>query len=68
MNPPGAAWFSLIRSRMTTADLALCAEQDRWARELRWTVSRTGFGARQYRDPRFDLVQELEEVGRLFRA
>ncbi|MBO4273736.1 hypothetical protein OG320_15495 [Microbispora sp. NBC_01189] len=53
---------------MTTADLALCAEQDRWARELRWTVSRTGFGARQYRDPRFDLVQELEEVGRLFRA
>ncbi|MEU6424678.1 hypothetical protein OHB01_13165 [Microbispora hainanensis] len=51
---------------MTMADLALCADQDRWARELKWTVSRTGFGARHYRDPRFDLVRELEEVGRLF--
>ncbi|MCT9932111.1 hypothetical protein N5079_18060 [Planotetraspora sp. A-T 1434] len=50
------------------ADSALCADQDRWARQLRWTVSRTGFGARHYRDPRFDLVRELEEVGRLFSA
>ncbi|WP_370018368.1 hypothetical protein [Planotetraspora sp. GP83] len=50
------------------ADSALCADQDRWARQLRWTVSRTGFGARLYRDPRFDLVRELEEVGRLFSA
>lgn len=66
MNPPGGAWLSLIKSRMTMADMALCADQDRWARELRWTVNRTGFGARVYRDPRFDLVQELEEVGRLF--
>ncbi|WP_169949847.1 hypothetical protein [Microbispora sp. H11081] len=66
MNPPGAAWLSLIRTRMMMADLALCADQDRWARDLRWTVSRTGFGARHYRDPRFDLVRELEEACRLF--
>ncbi|MBX6383505.1 MAG: hypothetical protein IRZ07_11130 [Microbispora sp.] len=66
MNPPGATWLSMIKDRMAMADRALCADQDRWARELKWTVSRTGFGARVYRDPRFDLVRELEEVGRLF--
>ncbi|ETK34457.1 hypothetical protein GCM10009530_10320 [Microbispora corallina] len=68
MHPYGTNWLSLFRTRMTMADLALCADQDRWARQLKWTVNRTGFGARQYRDPRFDLVQELEEVGRLFSA
>ncbi|WP_433499249.1 hypothetical protein ACQP1K_02505 [Sphaerimonospora sp. CA-214678] len=53
---------------MNLADRALCADQDRWARELQWTVNRTGFGARLYRDPRFDLVREVEEVGRGFSA
>jgi hypothetical protein len=53
---------------MNMADRALCADQDGWAYELRWTVNRTGFGARHYRDPRFDLVRELEEVGRAFTA
>ncbi|MFC0865226.1 hypothetical protein ACFHYQ_23305 [Sphaerimonospora cavernae] len=53
---------------MNLADRALCADQDKWAQELRWTVNRTGFGARLYRDPRFDLVREVEEVGRRFSA
>lgn len=35
-------------------DQALCADQDGWAQRLGWTVTRTGFGARRYRDPRFD--------------
>ncbi|GAA0968566.1 hypothetical protein GCM10009555_014210 [Acrocarpospora macrocephala] len=47
------------------ADRRLCADQDRWAYELEWTITRAGFGARQYRDPRFDLVQEVEEAGRM---
>lgn len=62
----GSNWFYLLKDRMNLVDRALCADQDRWARQLRWTVNRTGFGARHYRDPRFDLVRELEEVGRRF--
>lgn len=50
------------------ADQALCVDQDGWAYRLGWTVTRIGFGARHYRDPRFDLVRELEEVGRLVGA
>ncbi len=46
-------------------DRRLCAAQDRWAFELEWTITRSGFGARHYRDPRFDIVRELEEVGRM---
>ncbi|WP_067170960.1 hypothetical protein [Microtetraspora niveoalba] len=44
------------------ADRDLCVDQDWWAHRLGWTVTRTGFGARHYRDPRFDLVLELEEA------
>ncbi|MFG1705491.1 hypothetical protein ACFLIM_20070 [Nonomuraea sp. M3C6] len=29
-------------------------EPDEFAHRIGWTVSRTGFGARRYRDPRFD--------------
>ncbi|MEW9527648.1 hypothetical protein [Microbispora sp. NPDC049125] len=66
MHSHGTDWLSLFKSRIKSADSALCADQDGWARQLSWTVSRTGFGARHYRDPRFDIVRELEEVGRLF--
>jgi len=55
------AWFNRIK---TQADMALCRDQDRWAGELGWTVVWLGFGARDYRDPRFDLVREVEEAGR----
>ncbi|GII30751.1 hypothetical protein [Planotetraspora mira] len=68
MHPHGTNWLLLIKTHMNMADRALCADQDGWAYELRWTVNRTGFGARHYRDPRFDLVRELEEVGRAFTA
>lgn len=68
MHPHGSNWLLLIKTHMNLADRALCADQDRWARELQWTVNRTGFGARLYRDPRFDLVREVEEVGRSFSA
>ncbi|MFF0310873.1 hypothetical protein ACFYSC_25885 [Streptosporangium sp. NPDC004379] len=36
------------------ADRELCMDQDEWAYRLGWTVTRKGFGARSYRDPRFD--------------
>jgi hypothetical protein len=36
-------------------DARLCAGQDERARGHGWTVVRTGFGARRYRDPRFDM-------------
>ncbi|GAA4235481.1 hypothetical protein FHR32_003223 [Streptosporangium album] len=40
-----------------TADRELCMDQDEWAYRLGWTVTRTGFGARHYREPRFDLLR-----------
>ncbi len=36
------------------ADQAICARDEEIARRLGWQVTRTGFGARTYRDPRFD--------------
>ncbi len=50
------------------ADRRLCSAQDRWAYELEWTTTRRGFGSRVYRDPRFDVVREVEEAGRLVLA
>jgi len=61
MHLHGINWLTSIKF---SADLNLCATQDGWARQLGWTVTHNGFGARGYRDPRFDLVRELEEVGR----
>ncbi|WP_146103950.1 hypothetical protein [Nonomuraea solani] len=52
---------SRIRSRIsalpTRADRALCAGQDERARQYGWTVTKTGFGSRRYRDPRFDALK-----------
>ncbi|GAA2880612.1 hypothetical protein GCM10010517_43260 [Streptosporangium fragile] len=39
------------------ADRELCMDQDEWAYRLGWTVTTVGFGARRYRDPRFDLLK-----------
>jgi hypothetical protein len=64
MHLHGTNWLSRIKYPVNTADQALCTDQDGWAYDLGWTVTRTGFGARLYRDPRFDIVLELEEVGR----
>ncbi|MCK2216128.1 hypothetical protein MF672_020335 [Actinomadura sp. ATCC 31491] len=44
------AWASGLAGR---ADRAICQEQDERAAGHGWTVTRTGFGARRYRDPRF---------------
>ncbi|GGK80034.1 hypothetical protein Ppa06_50870 [Planomonospora parontospora subsp. parontospora] len=43
------------------ADDELCMDQDEWAYRLGWTVERTGFGARRYRNPLFDL-QKAERI------
>jgi hypothetical protein len=48
---------SLILDLIDVSDQKLCVDQDEWARRLGWTVTRTGFGARHYRDPRFDLLR-----------
>ncbi|MDP4500681.1 hypothetical protein OHA25_04560 [Nonomuraea sp. NBC_00507] len=32
-------------------------EPDEFAHHVGWTVTRTGFGARRYRDPRFDQLR-----------
>ncbi|TMR90559.1 hypothetical protein [Nonomuraea basaltis] len=45
------------------ADRSLCAGQDERARARGWTVTRTGFGARRYRDPRFDALKGAARVG-----
>jgi hypothetical protein len=43
-------------------DRSLCVDQDWWALLLGWEVTRTGFGARHYRDPRFDILHLIREV------
>ncbi|WP_143043921.1 hypothetical protein [Nonomuraea jiangxiensis] len=48
------AWVSSLVAR---ADHELCAEEDDRARRRGWTVTKTGFGARRYRDPRFDALK-----------
>lgn len=45
---------SRIRELMAWADREVCMEPDEFAYHVGWTVTRTGFGARRYRDPRFD--------------
>lgn len=45
-----------------TADRNLCVDQDWWAGRLGWDVRKPSFGARVYRDPRFDIVREVEDA------
>ncbi|MFI6293816.1 hypothetical protein ACIBEJ_19665 [Nonomuraea sp. NPDC050790] len=37
-------------------------EPDEFAHRRGWTVARTGFGARRYRDPRFDQLKVTAKV------
>lgn len=55
----GKSLKSRISAFLRQADRSLCADQDWWALLLGWQVTRTGFGARAYRDPRFDIVHLL---------
>ncbi|MEU4830576.1 hypothetical protein [Streptosporangium sp. NPDC023615] len=48
---------TFARDLIYVSDRELCMDQDEWAHRLGWTVTRTGFGARHYRDPRFDLLR-----------
>ncbi|MFG2072034.1 hypothetical protein [Nonomuraea maritima] len=51
---------------MAWTDREICMEPDEFAHRMGWTVKRTGFGARRYRDPRFDQLRVsyrvIEEV------
>ncbi|MEV0829481.1 hypothetical protein [Nonomuraea rubra] len=62
-----AARVSRIRSYVSEllarADRALCADRDERARQYGWTVTRTGFGSRRYRDPRFDALRAARLAG-----
>ncbi|SDL58147.1 hypothetical protein SAMN05421874_12466 [Nonomuraea maritima] len=57
---------SRIRELMAWTDREICMEPDEFAHRMGWTVKRTGFGARRYRDPRFDQLRVsyrvIEEV------
>ncbi|MFI7617772.1 hypothetical protein ACIBP6_41775 [Nonomuraea terrae] len=37
-------------------------EPDEFAHRMGWTVARTGFGSRRYRDPRFDQLRSPSRV------
>ncbi|MFC4120888.1 hypothetical protein [Nonomuraea zeae] len=50
-------FWTWVDAMVTRADEALCADQDERARRHGWTVTRTGFGSRHYRDPRFDALK-----------
>jgi len=58
MYSQGTKGLSRIKSRvqelLALADREICMEPDEFAFHRGWTVTRTGFGARRYRDPRFD--------------
>jgi len=56
---PGKGLKARIRGSLDRADRSLCIDQDWWAYRLGWQVSRTGFGARRYRDPRFDTFRRI---------
>ncbi|WP_433371238.1 hypothetical protein [Streptosporangium sp. CA-115845] len=47
---------TLILDLIYIIDRELCMDQDEWAHRLGWTVTRTGFVSRHYREPRFDLL------------
>ena len=46
-----------IRELMAWADREICMEPDEFAYRRGWTVAKAGFGARRYRDPRFDQLK-----------
>ncbi|MFC7103674.1 hypothetical protein ACFQQB_26510 [Nonomuraea rubra] len=37
-------------------------EPDEFAYRVGWTVTKTGFGSRRYRDPRFDQLRQPSKV------
>ncbi|MET9338612.1 hypothetical protein [Nonomuraea sp. NPDC003804] len=47
----------LIAGWIAWADRDICMEPDEFAHRRGWTVSRTRFGSRSYRDPRFDQLK-----------
>ncbi|MER6574667.1 hypothetical protein [Nonomuraea sp. NPDC001023] len=51
-----------IRDLIAWADREICMEPDEFAIYRGWTVTRTGFGARAYRDPRFDQLTVTSRV------
>lgn len=53
---------SRIRELIVWADREICMEPDEFAHRRGWTVERTGFGSRRYRDPRFDHARVPTEV------
>lgn len=61
MYSQGTKGLSRIKSRIqeliSWADREICMEPDEFAYRRGWTVERTGFGSRRYRDPRFDQVR-----------
>ncbi|MEU7002861.1 hypothetical protein [Nonomuraea sp. NPDC046570] len=48
---------SQIRDAVAWVDREICMEPDEFAYRRGWTVARTGFGARRYRDSWFDLTR-----------
>ncbi|MEU4229333.1 hypothetical protein AB0F17_33985 [Nonomuraea sp. NPDC026600] len=61
MYSQGTKGLSRIKTRIqeliALADREICMEPDEFAFRRGWTVARIGFGARRYRDPRFDQLK-----------
>ncbi|MFG1697040.1 hypothetical protein [Nonomuraea sp. NPDC049309] len=53
---------SWIQDLIASADYEICVEPDEFAFRMGWTVTRTGFGSRRYRDPRFDQLRLPRKV------
>ncbi|WP_043629815.1 hypothetical protein [Nonomuraea candida] len=53
---------SWIQDLVASADYRICVEPDEFAYRMSWTVTKTGFGSRRYRDPRFDQLRLPSKV------
>ncbi|MFG1947584.1 hypothetical protein [Nonomuraea sp. NPDC048826] len=51
-----------IQELIAWADREICMEPDEFAHRRGWTVTRTGFASRRYRDPRFDQLKIVTRV------
>jgi hypothetical protein len=54
--------LALIQEFLAWADREICMEPDEFAYRRGWTVTKTGFGSRRYRDPRFDQLRTPSRV------
>lgn len=57
LDPRKPRLLARLQDLIAWVDRDICMEPDEFAHHRCWTVTRTGFGSRRYRDPRFDQLR-----------